>query len=44
MENCLLGLESKQLHLEGEMHWGLSELKDVTLEKLIFTGRAQSMC
>lgn len=44
MENCLLGLESKQLYLDGEMHWGLSELKDVTLERLIFTGRAQSMC
>lgn len=44
MEDCLLGLESKQLYLDGEMHWSLSELKDVTLERLIFTGRAQSMC
>lgn len=41
MENCLLGLESKRLSLDGEMHWSLSELKDVTLERLIFTGRAQ---
>lgn len=28
-ENCLLGLESKQLYLEGEMQRSLSELKDV---------------
>lgn len=44
MENCLLGLESKQLYLDGETHWSLSELKNVTLERLIFTGRGESMC
>lgn len=43
MENCLLGVESKQLYLDGEMHWSLSELKDVTLEGLIFTGGPQSV-
>lgn len=36
MENCLLGLESKQLYLDGAKHWSLSELIDVMQERLIF--------
>lgn len=36
MENCLLGLESKQLYLDGETRWSLSELKKCDIRKAYF--------
>lgn len=36
MENCLLGLKSKQLYLDEEMHRSLSELQKCDIRKAYF--------